>query len=174
MSKSMNLGELLSPTAITKLMDAIHAEYASEPEFHQAVVAILAEHKDSLLEKGVDHEHLAYAIEAQLLKKSVKKEYKIGMRCRVFDGSGEIPLGEGVYEGNAKVYFMVLADGSLQSLQNAEVEPPADEIPEGAEVVCSEDNPKIRLDDGQVVYGCQVWWEIIEEHEHHDGCGCGH
>lgn len=173
-TKRMNLSELIPQEAIDKLMDAIHAEYDSESDFHEAVVAVLAEHKDSLLEKGVDHEYLAYALEAQLLKKSLKQEYKVGMRVLVHSGDGETLLGEGTYEGNTKVYFMVMPDGSLQSLQNAEIEPPADEVPEGAEVVCSEDNPKIRLDNGQVVYGCQTWWTPIEEHQHGEGCGCHH
>ena len=56
---------------------------------------------------------------------------------------------------------MVMPDGNLQSLHNAEEEPPPDMVPEGAEVHCTEDNPKIRLDSGRVVYGCQVYWEPI-------------
>ena len=30
-------------------------------------------------------------------------------------------------------------------------------------------NPKIELDSGEVVYGCQVWWtRVPEEKEDHD------
>ena len=171
--KRMQLSELLPKEGIDKLMEVMHGDYPSEPEFHRAVVAVLTEYKDSLEEKGVDHEYLAYALEAQLFKRAVKAvEHKPGIRVRVHDGSGDVLLGEGTYEGNVKVYFMVMPDGSLQSLENAELEPPAEQIPAGAEVVCTDDNPKIRLDSGQVVYGCQVWWEAIEEHKHGEGCGC--
>lgn len=173
-NKRMNLAELLPPEGLNKLVEVFNAELPSEGEFHKVLVDALAEYKDSLIEKGVDYEYLAYAIEAQMMKRLHRPEYKVGMRVRVHDGNGEKLLGEGTYEGNVKVYIMVMPDGSLQSLQNAELEPPTDEVPEGAEVVCTDDNPKIRLDSGQVVYGCQVWWEAIEEHKHHEGCGCTH
>lgn len=183
-TKHMALSELLPQEGIDKLNELANRHlfavlnsdaYADEQEFHKALVDVLEEYKDSLLEKGCDYEYLAYALEAQLMKHTRKPEYKVGMRVRVHDGTGEKLLGEGVYEGDVKAYFIVMPDGSLQSLQNAEIEPPANEVPEGAEVVTTDDNPKIRLDSGEVVYGCQVWWEPIEkEHQHHESCGCGH
>ena len=162
MNNRMALAELLPEEGILALQDALYGEYQSEQEFHNALVETLAKYKDTLKEKGVDHEYLAYAIEAQLAKAQIKEtSYTPGMRVRVHDGSGEKLLGDGTYEGNVKVYFVSMPDGSLQSLKDAEQEPPPEMVPEGAEVICSEDNPKIRLDSGEVVYGCQVWWSEI-------------
>lgn len=84
------------------------------------------------------------------------------MRVRVRSGDGTEDLGEGTYVGDVTVYFVRHPDGHLSSLENAEVPPPDDMVPPGAEVVKSDDNPKIKLDSGGTVYGCQVWWEPIE------------
>ena len=176
--KQMSLSELLPDEGCKELMEALNRDYATEQDFHQGMLDVLNKYKDTLQEKGVDAEYLAYAIEAQVMKQAAaarRPAYKVGMRVRVHDGSGENLLGEGTYEGNVKVYFFQMPDGNLQSLQNAEEEPSPEMIPEGAELICTDDNPKIRLDSGEVVYGCQVWWSPIEEeHEHGDGCGCGH
>lgn len=164
--KQMSLKELLPDEGCHELMEAMNRDYATEQEFHQGMLDVLNKHKDTLQEKGVDAEYLAYAIEAQVMKqvaKAHRKVHKPGMRVRVYDGSGEVLLGEGTYEGDVKVWFFAMPDGNLQSLQNAEEEPTPDMIPKDAELVCTDDNPKIRLDDGRVVYGCQVWWEAIDE-----------
>ncbi len=162
--KQMSLAELLPEEGIKALMEAMREATANETPtadgFHKAIVGVLEKYKDSLLEKGVDHEYLAYAIEANLLR-TARPKHQAGMRVRVHDGSGEKLLGEGTYEGDVSVYFIVMPDGSLRSLSNAEEEPPPEMVPEGGEVVKTDDNPKIRLDTGEVVYGCQVWWEPI-------------
>jgi hypothetical protein len=84
-------------------------------------------------------------------------------RVRVWNGDKSEFLGEGNYVGDVSVYFFRMPDGSLQSLKNAEIEPSEDLVPEGAVVVESDGNPKIVLDSGQTVYGCQVWWEPVPE-----------
>lgn len=85
-------------------------------------------------------------------------------RVRVWNGDQSEYLGEGDYVGEATVYFIRSDDGTMISSQeDAETEPDPATLPEGARVMCSENNPKIKLDNGQIVYGCQVWWEPVEE-----------
>lgn len=83
------------------------------------------------------------------------------MKVRVWNGDQSEYLGEGEYVGEVTVYYMVMPDGSLQSLSNAEEKP--DQIPDGATLQESPGNPKIILDNGKTVYGCQVWWEPVKE-----------
>lgn len=81
------------------------------------------------------------------------------MKVQVFDGSGDDFLGFGDLVGNVTVYVIAKPDGSIVSLPNAE-ERPSDEViaEHEGELIAIEDNPKIVLDDGRVVYGCQVFW----------------
>lgn len=88
-----------------------------------------------------------------------------GTRVRVLDGSGNVHIGDGVYEGDVTVYVMRMPDGSLQSLSIAELRPDPATVPAGAVVSEIKQNPKIRLDDGRVVYGCQVWYATVEQFE---------
>ncbi|RDJ35539.1 MAG: hypothetical protein DWQ19_12035 [Crenarchaeota archaeon] len=83
------------------------------------------------------------------------------MRVDVYNGDKSEHLGEGVYSEEADVHVIEMPDGTLSSLENAEAPPDASLIPEGARVLVVKDNPKIVLDDGRVVYGCQVWWHPI-------------
>ena len=84
---------------------------------------------------------------------------KVGTRVRVRAGDGETPLGEGTYVGEATVYVIVNEDGSLRSNENAETMPAG--IPE-ERIRRVPNNPKIVLDSGKTVYGCQVWWEPVK------------
>jgi hypothetical protein len=88
---------------------------------------------------------------------------KPGTRVRVHSGDGQTRLGDGKYVGEATVWYIRTADGNLLSHGNAEEKPPSHMVPEGGSLVESEGNPKIVLDSGKVVYGCQVWWEVIKE-----------
>lgn len=64
-------------------------------------------------------------------------------------------------------YAFHMPDGSLRSLQNAEVRPDDAVIrqmkAQGGRLTRIRDNPKIVLDDGRVVYGCQVWWGPVRD-----------
>jgi len=82
-------------------------------------------------------------------------------RVRVWNGDQSEFLGEGNYIGNVTIYVIEMPDGSLRSNTNAEIEP--EDVPEGGVVRKLNNNPKIVLDNGQTVYGCQVWWEPIED-----------
>lgn len=90
----------------------------------------------------------------------------MGERVAVWSGIGA-PLGKGYIVGYVTVYYFVMPDGSLRSLSNCERCPPRSAIEAmmklGGILVESRDNPKIVLDDGTVKYGCQVWWQPIQE-----------
>lgn len=85
----------------------------------------------------------------------------------VYDGTGEVLLGEGELIGYVTVYGWFDEQGRLLSLNDAETKPEGakladfDDILDGQVTGVMEivHNPKIRLDDGRIVYGCQVWWK---------------
>jgi hypothetical protein len=85
------------------------------------------------------------------------------MRVQVMDGTGKNVLGFGEYTEDVTTYVMQMPDGSLLSLPNAEQVPK--EIPVGAKLRMIPTNPKIVMDDGKVVYGCQVWWSPVDDAE---------
>lgn len=80
-------------------------------------------------------------------------------KVKVWNGDQSEYLGEGTYVGEVTVYFVRTDDG-IQSASNAE------ERPQGVsedQIIESPDNPKIVLDNGRTVYGCQVWWKPAEK-----------
>ena len=85
---------------------------------------------------------------------------KVGTRVRVWNGDQTKYLGEGAMVGFVQVYIFQKPDGSISSNQIAEEKPPgiSEELIEKID-----SNPKIKLDSGRVVYGCQTWWSPIEE-----------
>ena len=83
-----------------------------------------------------------------------------GIRVRVWNADRSQYLGEGVFVGFVQVYIFRNEDGSISSCENAEDIPM--HVP-GHSIERIESNPKIQLDSGKVVYGCQVWWSKIEE-----------
>lgn len=89
------------------------------------------------------------------------------IRVDVFDGDAVTHLGQGTYVGDVVVYFFRRPDGHLLFNSNAEERPSDQQIKMveelGGSLIEMPDNPKIVLDDGRVVYGCQVWWNPIEE-----------
>jgi len=86
-----------------------------------------------------------------------------GLRVKVWNGDQSQFLGFGRYVDDVVTYAALMPDGSLRSSRNAEETIPADQLPEGAVQQELPKNPKIVLDNGQVVYGCQVWWESVPE-----------
>jgi len=85
------------------------------------------------------------------------------LRVDVWNGDRSEHLGKGTYTENVTVYFIRKPDGSLSSAPNAEREPTEEENPDGFPVREAPNNPKIILDSGRTVYGCQVWWQPIDE-----------
>lgn len=82
-------------------------------------------------------------------------------RVKVRSGDGSEDLGLGTYVGDVDVYYIRMPNGTLQSLANAELQPT--DVPPGGKVLKSSGNPKILLDSGDTVYGCQVWWEDVRQ-----------
>ena len=86
------------------------------------------------------------------------------MRVKVFGEGDEILYG--TYNEDVTVYAFWESDGSFLSQKFAEEMPNDTTIDEaekrGATLQRIENNPKIVLDNGEVVYGCQVWWSKIE------------
>jgi len=85
-----------------------------------------------------------------------------GTRVRVKDGHGKEDLGLGTYLGEADVVVAQTLDGSILTSDDPEHKAPhLADLPAGSQIVHVKNNPKIRLDDGRIVYGCQVWWEAV-------------
>jgi len=92
----------------------------------------------------------------------VTRSKKKNIRVHVFSGDGETDLGLGTYEGTVEVFVFEMPDGSLKSMHDAASPPPPELCQqlesEGAVLRSITANPKIRLDTGDIVYGCQTWW----------------
>lgn len=88
------------------------------------------------------------------------------MRVKVLSGDRQQYLGEGDHVGSVMTWFWVSPNASLASLPECEREPSAEAKAgmeaDGYELLSVDDNPKIVLDSGRVVYGCQVWWTRVE------------
>lgn len=90
---------------------------------------------------------------------------EIGARVRVWSEQSGF-LGEGMHAGTATVYLF-RTDGDHLFFVGNPSKMPADYLIEevrrmGGELEIVEDNPRILLDSGDIVYGCQVWWEFVE------------
>ena len=88
---------------------------------------------------------------------------KLGKRVKVWSGDNEVYLGEGEFVGFADVYLLRMPDGSIMSAEYAEEKPEGGGVEDYVELVRG--NPKIKLDSGRIVYGCQVWWRLVEGEE---------
>lgn len=70
----------------------------------------------------------------------------------------------GRWVDNVTVYIIVGPEGVVLSKKLAEKRPTNQEAAEiGGQIEKIDGNPKIILNSGKVVYGCQVWWETIVE-----------
>jgi hypothetical protein len=87
----------------------------------------------------------------------IRKRAREGTRVEVRDGTGANVLGLGTLVDHVMVYVKPGEKGdlSLQSLRFAE-QPFDGALPMG-------ENPKILMDDGTFRYGCQVWWQPVQE-----------
>jgi hypothetical protein len=84
------------------------------------------------------------------------------MRVRVMNGNGTKDLGFGEYVGDVPV--VAVAVGSGEELHLLSLHEPfnvPDPLPDGGQIIEIPDNPKIILDSGDTVYGCQVWWKRV-------------
>ena len=91
----------------------------------------------------------------------------VPIRVSVKSGDGKRDLGLGYMTGCVMLYFFRLPDGSLASDKNAEEEPSADLMRAMSEDVGAtlekKPNPRIELDSGDVIYGCQCYWKRVDD-----------
>ena len=124
------------------------------------VTKVLLPHSSTLQKENINLNELSHAIQ---IAASLLDNKELPMRVDVYCGDNHESLGQGNYVENVTVYYLRMPNGSLVSLANAEEEPEPYQIPQGAEMQKTIDNPKIILDNGDVVYGCQVWWNPAGE-----------
>jgi len=91
-------------------------------------------------------------------------------RVEVWDGSGEKYRGKGTLVDYVDVEAWIMPDGTIISITDG-ADPLTKEqesaiIEHGGVAETIEYNPKIILDDGEVVvYGCQTYWKFLHETE---------
>lgn len=155
------------------MLDVVEA-HLGKKTFQDAFGELLKDHAYWLpVEMRGEEDRFAFMFESMVMSPhlpgqepdffSEKKSSGVPKRVRVWNGDQTEYLGEGNYVGEATVYFIRMPDGSIQSNHEAEIEPDPANVPDGCSVVSSEGNPKFILDSGDTVYGCQVWWEPVEE-----------
>lgn len=142
-----------------KTIGEIRSEFSDRLEIADNAVATVAG-----VEQGNDYRVGANEL-ILFIQQAGEKGMQLPQRVRVMDGSAEQTIGEGTCVGNVTTYVIRNKDGSISSLPNAEEKPEHSAIPKGCFVHELEDNPKIVMDDGKVVYGCQVWWEPIQNQQ---------
>lgn len=163
--------EVLPKVAVPALAKII-PDHIGKPSFQVEVAKILVKYKNKFAK---EHSKIPEKAEyfANLLHQECftpdppsapppappRERRKPPFRVRVWNDDRSEFLGEGQYVSNVKTYFYEI-EGGISSASNAEEKPEG--IPED-QIIESPDNPKIVLDSGRVVYGCQVWWEPIEE-----------
>lgn len=80
----------------------------------------------------------------------------------VWAGDDGAYLGRGKITGFVQTWHVKLPNGNITSTSNPELPPTVEDIDEiikaEGTIVLSDDMPKILLDSGKVVYGCQVFW----------------
>ena len=85
------------------------------------------------------------------------------MRVHVFDHEKN-ELGFGNLVGRVTIYALDVPDEGLIFFDDPEIRPADTEARDmRAEIIQIDDQPKIEMNDGQVFYGCQVWWFPLPE-----------
>ena len=155
----MKFSELLPSEAIAKLTQTIKIWFRTNKQTEK-ITDVLKPYK-AHIEKVLPLADLVSQIEKTVEEANSSAKSNAGKKVLVRDGSGQKILGYGKYVGSTKVWVLQMPDGSLRSAPNAEAMP--QNVPPGAKLYQTDNNPKIILDDGRVVYGCQVWWEPVDE-----------
>lgn len=86
------------------------------------------------------------------------------MLVGVYEGIGGVFLGHGRLVTRVTVYVIMMPRGTLCTLVNPEARPPARVVQKlKGTVKALRNNPLIVLEHtGEIVYGCQVWWESVQ------------
>lgn len=90
----------------------------------------------------------------------------MGRRVKVLNGDQTAYVGEGEHVANVSVYIFVKRDEMhIETVGNPEEMPTEETV----RMMRSKDmvmehvpaNPKMLLDDGRIIYGCQCWWTYV-------------
>lgn len=88
------------------------------------------------------------------------------MRVDVWNGDKSQYLGQGTLIGKAIIYgYQGFQNGNpiMYSNPDSPEKPMPNPPPNTTEH--KGESPKIKLDSGQIVYGCQTWWSPVQETE---------
>lgn len=72
-------------------------------------------------------------------------------------------IGYGWYVGNVTVYVIARREGKNLRITITEEKPKTESSDHETNIQMVTDEPKIILDNGAVVYGQMIWWEIDSE-----------
>lgn len=141
-------------------------DHIGKPSFNVEFAKILVKYKDKFAKEHAEipanAESFANFVHQQAFtfeepKAPRPSRGKPPFKVKVWNGDQSEFLGEGTYVGDVTVYFIQNEDGNgIRSGSNAEQRPEG--VPED-QIIEAPNNPKIVLDSGRTVYGCQVWWE---------------
>jgi len=89
----------------------------------------------------------------------------VGKRVRVMAGDGVTPLGFGIYQGSTQVQIARSDSHTLSHSDNSDFTPEeqTELKSKGFNSLERVFTPEIKMENGTIVYGCQVWWELDEE-----------
>lgn len=168
LEKTISLTDVIPEDALQKMSEVMERDGGREG-FKEKLIEVLLPFQSEINERGekleIPLERISVEIIAEVVEKSFKKRKEPPFRVKVMNGDQTVDLGLGTYVGEVPVYFIEMPDGSLRSLENAEIRPSDEDAKALGGKVCEAGrNPKIVLDkDGTVVYGCQIWWDEINE-----------
>lgn len=157
------------PKVIVPIMARIIPKHIGKVTFAEEFAKVILKYKDRFREKNKDICENAQAF-AEWFHQQVflpTPPPQMGMqsdrdppfRVKVWNGDKSEYLGEGKCIDAVTVYIVKTEDG-ISSSDNPEEKPwGVDED----DILELSNNPKILLDNGQIVYGCQVWWEHVDE-----------
>ena len=83
-------------------------------------------------------------------------------------GETEESYGEGTIEDLVEVYVAILADGTMISTKTPETTKPSTNVLSKDVKVQKIESHRIKLDSGEIVYGCQVWWRPLWEDDNEE------
>lgn len=137
---------------------------ADEKPMKKWVVVMAKPHRAELEARTeVEAAHLAEQGNPGFLVVDVQRVIEDGIRVLVKDGSQKAVLGYGTVVGRATVWFAEVPGRGILSRRDAEKEIVPDELPAGSVIRKAENNVKIKMDNGETFYGCQVWWAPADE-----------
>jgi hypothetical protein len=172
-TKAVSLAELIPAEAVKEISNLLH-EKGGKEDFRDDLIRLIRPYQNRINEKAKELKIPLDVVSADAIAEGISKSFKPDpkppYRVKVMSGDQSEDWGEGTYVGDVPVFFVAMPDGSLRSLENAEVRPSDEQLAElGGKLMEVGNNPKIVLDNpaphsgNKIVYGCQCWWESVDE-----------